>query len=233
MTFDYTWLVQNAASFLNRSDLIEAIPSFIALAEANLQRQLTAQGVQGATVHAQSTAIDSEFEAVPDDFAAPLVMRVYNTATSTWNPLENVTATGMSVLKNFREKTAGIPDRYAVVDSSFEFCPTPDKAYQVDLIYQARLTPLTATNTTNWAITNYPDVYLYGVLTHAAGYLHEVNTQTSPIYVWRKMYAEGIADIVQAEKRKRGAMFTPSFRASDAAPNYGRRRWFYNINTGL
>lgn len=229
MTFDYAWLTKSTADFLNRADLYGTIPTFIALAEAELARDLERQGVQGAITRAQSTTINAEFETTPADFAGPVSMRVYDTTVSTWKPLENVTPTGMATLKSSREKTAAIPDRYAVVGGSFEFCPTPDQAYQVDLIYLAAMAALSTSNTTNWVITNHPDAYLYGTLSHGAPYV------SNPVLskAWGDRYVAAVSAIVESERRKRGSMFTPSFRATDTPPNYGRRRWSFNINSGL
>ncbi len=60
----YSELKTSVADWLNRSDLTSAVPDFISLAEAQVERRLrTRQMIVRATA-----TIDSEYSAVPADF---------------------------------------------------------------------------------------------------------------------------------------------------------------------
>lgn len=233
MAYDYTWLTTQIASFLNRADVYGSIPDFIGLAEIQIRRRLAQAGIQGGVTRA-TTTINAEFETPPTDFGGPIAMTIQDPVTLKWLALEPDTPTGIATIKGDREATSAIPDRFAVVGGSFQFSPTPDQAYTVDLQYWANLTALSTSNTTNWALTAYPDVYLYGALCHAAPYVRDLGDQNvpAPISQWRAMFETACQEIIDAERRKRGPMFTPSFRATDVPTGRWNRRSF-NINTGL
>jgi len=67
--------------------------------------------------------------------------------------------------------TTGIPRYYRHSENQFEFCPSPDGSYGVELLYYQRIPALSDSNTTNWLLTEAPDAYLYGALIHSAPYL--------------------------------------------------------------
>jgi hypothetical protein len=61
---NFTELKSSIADFLNRDDLTSTIPSFIALAEADLNRQL-----RHWRMEKRATAnLDTQYTAFPDDF---------------------------------------------------------------------------------------------------------------------------------------------------------------------
>ena len=62
---------------------------------------------------------------------------------------------------------AGLPTRFTV-NSQFEFNVTPDQAYTFEVQHYAKVTAISSSNTTNTLLTNYPSIYLYGCLGHAA-----------------------------------------------------------------
>jgi hypothetical protein len=59
------------------------------------------------------------------------------------------------------------------------------------------LSKLSSTNTTNWLLTQAPDVYLYGSLMQAAPYLKE----DERITVWASIYARGLEELQIADDR--------------------------------
>jgi hypothetical protein len=65
---NYSQLKSNIADFLNRSDLTAVIPTFIDLAEAQMERPLRVRQMVG-----RSTApIDTQYSALPSDFLVSL-----------------------------------------------------------------------------------------------------------------------------------------------------------------
>jgi hypothetical protein len=62
---------------------------------------------------------------------------------------------------------------YALTAGGIELYPTPDLTYNASLVYYACVPTLSASNTTNWLLTEAPDVYLYGSLVHSAPYLKD------------------------------------------------------------
>lgn len=232
---DYAALQTAIADFLNRADIYGSIPTFISLTEAQLKRRMTKAGIQGAVSRA-TTTVSNEYEVVPADYTGFLSQTIFDPEDQRWKPLESGTPTGIATLKSDgRAASPHMPDRFAVVGNSFWYAPTPDKPYTVDLVYWAKFQPLSQTSPTNWLLDAYPDVYLYGALTHSAPYLHMSAEAAAPLplSLWQQYYEVATQEVIEAERRKRGTMFTPSFRATDAPPNYGRRRWLWDITTGV
>ena len=63
--------------------------------------------------------------------------------------------------------------------------------YNASLVYYARVPTLSVSNTTNWLLTEAPDVYLYGALVHSAPYLKD----DARIQVWEALLAQGINNL--------------------------------------
>jgi len=56
-----------------------------------------------------------------------------------------------------------------------------------------------ATDTSNWLLTNYPDVYLYGTLSEAEGFMRN----DERIVLWKTLFEEGLADLNELSERGR------------------------------
>ncbi|MGC5777576.1 phage adaptor protein [Methylobacterium sp. NFXW15] len=58
----------------------------------------------------------------------------------------------------------GLTNQYAIVGNTIRLQSRPAKDATVALVYYSRVPALTDANQTNWLLTAFPDVYLYGVL---------------------------------------------------------------------
>ena len=174
---NYGELKSTIADFLNRSDLTSVIPTFIDFAEAEFNRNLR---VRQMVVRAQAP-IDSRFSAVPSDFieAKDLVI----VGTNPVQPLEFITQQEMAQDRNATYTTAAKPQYFTVVGGQFEFMPTPDAEYSLEMSYFGKIDALAADSDTNWLLTDYPDLYLYTSLMHSAPYLKD-DERTS---VWAQL----------------------------------------------
>ena len=185
----YAELKTSVGDWLNRSDLTTAIPDFISLAEAQIERNLrTRQMISRSTA-----TIDTEYAAVPADF---LEVKSFKLNTNPPTPLQFETIDSMdnlSVVYN----SSGKPAYFSVVGGQFRFVPIPDTSYMGELTYYAKLSKLSTSNTTNWLLTAAPDVYLYGALMQAAPYLQD----DARIAVWASMYRAGLEEVTKADDR--------------------------------
>lgn len=174
---NYGELKSTIADFLNRSDLTSIIPTFIDFAEAEFNRNLR---VRQMVVRA-SAPIDSRFSAVPADFveAKDLVI----VGTNPVQPLEFITQQEMAQDRNSTYTAAAKPQYFTVVGGQFEFMPTPDAEYSLEMSYFGKIDALTADSDMNWLLTDYPDLYLYTSLMHSAPYLKD-DERTS---VWAQL----------------------------------------------
>lgn len=164
---NYGELRSAVGDFLNRSDLTTVIPTFIDFAEAEFNRSLRVRQM----VKRAEAAIDARFSAVPADFieAKDLVIVGSNPVT----PLSFITQQEMAQERNFTYTTAGKPLYFTVVGAQFEFMPTPDVEYSLEMSYFAKIDALSGDSDTNWLLTDYPDLYLYTSLMHSAPYLKD------------------------------------------------------------
>jgi hypothetical protein len=104
---------------------------------------------------------------------------------------------------------SGKPLEIARSGSNFIFGPLPDSTYTVGGVYYALPTLLSASNTTNWFITNAPDMLLYAALLEAQPFL--MNDKRLP--VWQQMLTESIALVKRQEDRENGSGSTLATRA--------------------
>lgn len=183
---NYTELTTEIANFLNRDDLTAAIPSFIRLAEAKMNRD-----ARHWRMEKRSTAVlDTQYTALPNDFVSPIRLTLNTAATKV---LELAGTNEISKLRADASNAGGEPSYYALIDGALEAFPSPDASYTLELLYYGSIDGLNPGNPTNWVLTYYPDVYLYGTLLHSAPYLMDDNR----IQVWGAYYASAIESLNQ------------------------------------
>jgi hypothetical protein len=186
----YAELKASVADWLNRSDLTSAITDFVSLAEAQMERDLRTRQM---IVRANAT-INTEYSALPDDYLEAKSFKL--TGTNPISPLVFQTINAMDDLQ-VSYTSSGQPKYFCVIGGQIRVLPTPDTSYVSELIYYAKLSKLSASNTTNWLLTLSPDVYLYGSLLQAAPYLQD----DARIQVWAGLYQKGIDALNLADER--------------------------------
>ena len=180
----YATLKTAIADFLNRDDMTSVIPTFIALAEADMQRKL-----RHWRMEVRATAsLDTQFSAIPSDWVETI--RFYLTTGET-SRLELISQAEMIDRKQGDGNVNGRPYYYAMTGAQFELYPIPDGTYASELLYFAKIPALSDAATTNWLLTNAPDAYLYGALIHSAPYLKD----DARIQVWAALYQSAIDNL--------------------------------------
>mgnify|MGYP000433063177 FL=1 len=186
----YTELQASIADTLNRDDLSAAVPTFISLAEADMQRR-----VRHWRMEKRSTAeLDTQYSAIPADFVE--VIRFYVTSNDT-RPLELISQAELLDRKAKRSNASGAPAYYALTAGELEIYPVPDGTYDVELYYISRIPALSDSNASNWMLEQYQDAYLYGALVHSAPYLKD----DARVTVWAALYQNAI-DAINAESER-------------------------------
>jgi hypothetical protein len=182
---NYTNLQTEIANFLNRDDLTSVIPTFIQLAEAQISREVRHWRQQ---VRA-TTTLNQQFETLPTNFLEGI--NFYIDTTRGEKTLEYAPIAEISRRKLSSAGVAGEPIVYTINSGEMEFIPAPNGSYPLTMVYYAQIPNLSATTTTNWLLTYYPDVYLYGALLHSAPYLAE----DARIAVWAQMYSAAVQNL--------------------------------------
>ena len=174
----YAELKTAIADFLNRDDLTSVIPTFISLAEAQIARDVR-HWKQEKRV---TTSADERYENLPSDW-----LEIKLVALTTGKMLQTVPMSEMAELRA-SSNTAGEPRYVRLTADQIEFYPTPSAATDISMLYYARTPALSDTDTTNWLLTDAPDILLYGALLHSAPYLTDDQRAT----VWGSLYQAGV-----------------------------------------
>jgi hypothetical protein len=186
----YAELKTSIGDWLNRSDLTTAIPDFISLAEAQIERTLrTRQMIVRA-----NASFDAQYGAVPADFLETKSLKL--TSTNPQTPLQFLS---IDALDNEMTKytASGKPKFFGIVGGQFRIVPTPDSNYTTELTYYAKLTKLSSSVSSNWLLASSPDIYLYGALLQAAPYLQD----DARIQTWATLYERALNDAQTADDR--------------------------------
>jgi hypothetical protein len=184
----YSALQAEIAGYLNRDDLTSVIPSFITLAESQMQRRLRTRKMIGRS----EATIDNEYELLPSDFAG---VRSFELDTTPKRALEYITPDALAGMKA-SYSTAGNPIYYTIVGDEFQFLPAPGDGQTGSLTYWKKIPALSASNTSNWLLLAHPDAYLYGSLLQSAPYLIEDERLT----MWGTLFTT-IMDDIEASDR--------------------------------
>tara|TARA_B110000977_G_scaffold176414_1_gene232116 strand:+ start:234 stop:857 length:624 start_codon:yes stop_codon:yes gene_type:complete len=183
----YAELKTSITDFLNRDDLTTVTPTFISLAEADMQRR-----VRHWRQEKRSNAnLNSRYSDVPGDFLEVIRFGVTGDNNST---LEMISQSQMLDRRMQNGNTSGSPRYYALTAGEIELFPSPSAITSTELYYYSKIDPLSDSTASNWMLANHPDAYLYGSLVHSAPYLAD----DSRITMWAALYQAAI-DAINAE----------------------------------
>lgn len=146
------------------TDLDARIPECITLGETQIFRRLRTRQMETTTSDTPNS--DGEIT-LPSDLIE--VKRVV-AKTDPRAPLDYVTP---EYLDSINARVAGDPQVYTIIGSTLTALPFPSA--DIEVVYYAKVEPLSAAAPTNWLLTRWPDIYLYAslgalaVLTHDGG----------------------------------------------------------------
>lgn len=176
------------------ADFATRAPELVALFEADflIDPQNRFRQMEG-----RATATASEkYLALPSDYLEMRHLRI--TSTDPETHLEYVTPAYLAQV--WAGSQAGKPLAYTIQGDALAFGPAPDTEYTVEMDYYA-FTRLSDSATTNWLLTSYPNVYLYGSLVQAEAYL--VNDARVP--GWKALRDEALAKLRMSDTQARWA----------------------------
>lgn len=170
---DYDSLFENVAAYDDRTgdtSFTDRIPGFIRLFEASLSRRIRSRETSFTT----TLSTDAQgYATLPNDF---LRFRSFTTVNGNlYRALSPIAAGATAVL--YPIDTAA--PAYSVSISGDTIRIQPSAASSVSLEYDRRFVGLSASNQSNWIITDHPDAYLFGTLAHAATWLKDWNEATA------------------------------------------------------
>jgi len=180
---------------LNRSDLAETVTKStgtvegivtraITRCEIRLQRLLRVRQMETSTSIA-FTGGTSEY-ALPTDFVSAEYFYL------NIDPVQPIKQDSLANLfADYPESSGGEPRSFAVVGSNFQLRPPPDGTYTGVMTYYQTIPKLTTSNTTNWLLTDAPDLYVYGSCLEMQPWLGA----DARLGVWADALSRGIDDL--------------------------------------
>lgn len=189
---DYASLVSLVARYLDRAstdEVIQDVPAFIQMCEARLNRILRVPAMEVTSL----ATIDIETITLPTDFIA---MRSLNVEGSSDYTLRAMAPTDMAT--EFTGVSGSVL-AYAVIGNTLRFAPPPAEDTILKMTYWARIPALGDGNPTNWLLDSHADIYLYGTLLQAEGFV----SNDDRLSLWKSAYDEAIAELVSAGNKAR------------------------------
>ena len=218
----YNDLVQRCSEWLfNRVDILPQVPTFIQMFEAKANRKLLCRQMEARAVTIINlNEIEPEFVDLPIGFQSMRRVRVLGVPSQGKPKLKFLTGQQMDDIRE-KNQTPSAPIWFSIFGQEMELCPTPNAAYEIEMVYRAYLTPLgnppvvipvggggagppvptpflapgdpanLTPAITNWLLQTAPDAYLYGTLMEAAPYLHD----DERIAVWASGVQAAFADL--------------------------------------
>ena len=185
---NYSDLKTTVANYLGRSDLTAQIPTFISLAEIRLARQLRLR--QMLKVVSSTTTAGDGTVGLPSDF---LSVRDFYVDVSPRQPLSYLSPSAFT--RDARPHESGKPIFYTQRGLEFELAPQPDTTYVVVMLYYAKPTALSDTNTSNVFMANCPDALLYAALLEAEPYI----MNDARLATWTQLYSSAITSLAESD----------------------------------
>lgn len=175
---NYSELKSSIADFLNRDDLTTVIPTFISLAEAQINRDVRHYEMENRA----TASFSAQYVDRPSDWVETIRLHIQGDGTKN---LMFLSKSAMADKRQGAEDTTGEPKYYCHSERAFEVFPTPDGIYTMELLYYQKIPALSDSNTSNWLLEDNPDIYLYGSLLHSAPYLAD----DARIGTWAQLYS--------------------------------------------
>lgn len=194
----YAQLKQDIADWLNRTDLETQIPAFIRLAEARINRDLRVrQMIKRAVAFTDS---NDNYVTLPGDWLQARQIRAGK--DDKLHVLEYFTLEEIGAGE--KHLMTGRPRYFNLTGNRLELFPAPENNTEVEMVYYSRIPALSNEVESNWLLDLWPDVYLYGALTHTAPYLKD----DERIAVWGSLYSSSVEEIRLEDARASHSSFS-------------------------
>lgn len=176
---NYSKLKEVIADWSNRGDLESQIPVFIELTEARLKRDLR-----------DKVRMTQRAEA--------MVYGEYFPLPCSWCETVKVIADGriLRLVDSFNVERVELydgPKYYRHVGDQLQLLPgtniSESDPIRFEMEYLEFPEPLSEENESNWVLSTYPDLYIYGAMLQVAPYLQD----DARIQIWERAYGEAVS----------------------------------------
>ncbi len=192
----YANLKTEIANYLNRTDLTSYLDTFIELAESRIARDLRLREMENIDTSITTVSGTQSYD-LPTGY---LEMRYVAYQTNPYTFLTFLAPPDFMRVYNAGEGS-GTPSHYTIIGSKIYLGMQPDAAKVLELGFFKRPTGLSAVNTSNDILTNFPDIYLYSCLAEREPFL--MNDER--LQVWASLYKEAVETANNSAQRGRAS----------------------------
>lgn len=180
----YAELQAAVGSWLNKTNLTDSIPDFIALAEAQMRREITTVG---------QVSTFAEVEMTDTGWALPCSSEGLAAVIYDGDQLPYLSPDRSA------EFDGHTPRHYTIIGKTLYVVP----AGTVEVRVKQKLCSLSSSVRSNWVLRDHPDAYLYGALMQAAPFLRD----DERIPVWAGLFTSAIDSINRSERERQTGPF--------------------------
>jgi hypothetical protein len=179
---NYNSFVTTVENYLARTDLTSVIPDFVQMAQLRMSRDLRTEAMLKV---ATTTPTDNKV-AFPTDFLELREMHFQGNP-----PIILEFQSPDLFFRNGQTTLSGRSHYFTMLGTEFQFAPSQDSSYTIQILYYAQPTFISTTTSSNLYLAYYPDALLYATLAEAEPYLmNDPRVQT-----WSALYDRAIANI--------------------------------------
>ena len=179
---NYNSFVTTVENYLARTDLTSVIPDFVQMAQLRMSRDLRTEAMLKV---ATTTPTDNKV-AFPTDFLELREMHFQGNP-----PIILEFQSPDLFFRNGQTSLSGRSHYFTMLGTEFQFAPSQDSSYTIQILYYAQPTFISTTTSSNLYLAYYPDALLYATLAEAEPYLmNDPRVQT-----WSALYDRAIANI--------------------------------------
>jgi hypothetical protein len=179
---NYSAFVTTVENYLARTDLTSVIPDFIQMAQLRMSRDLRTE----AMLKVATTSPSDNKVAFPTDFLELREMHFEGNP-----PILLEYQSPDLFFRNGQTSLSGRSHYFTMLGTEFQFAPSQNSSYTIQILYYAQPTFISSTTATNLYLTYYPDALLYATLAEAEPYL----INDARIATWSALYDRAIANI--------------------------------------
>jgi hypothetical protein len=186
----YAKLKEAIARWLKRNNLTDAIPDFIALAEAGLNRKLQIHHMRRSVIIVPTTP----YVDLPSDYNR-MIRVEYGPLKLEFIPESSARRTIKSTQQApySYPNDPGMMNGYTIIGDQLWLCTYIDTKTPLHFDYYGKLEPLSDENASNWLLQEAPDVYLWGALCQAEPYLKN----DERLLLWKSQLQEALDELKQ------------------------------------
>ena len=179
---NYTTFVATVESYLARTDLTSVIPDFVQMAQLRMSRDLRTERM----LKVATTSPTDNKVAFPSDFLELREMHFQGNP-----PILLEFQSPDLFFRNGQTTLSGRSHYFTMLGTEFQFAPSQDSSYTIQILYYAQPTFISSTTSSNLFLAYYPDALLYATLAEAEPYLMNDPRVTT----WSALYDRAIANI--------------------------------------